>query len=426
MKRLMICFFLLSQPCVGFALEVEPLSGSEITAWFVQERTVPIIALAFTIDGGARKDPEGKEGMGSLFAQMLGRGAGAYGEAEFAQLLDSYGIRLSFRVSRDGLHGTLQTLSRHRAKAFDFLQLVFTQPRFDQETFVRVRQEQLASLALDKHSAEQTAFKNWFEAFGHHSYARPPEGTMDSVASLTREEVRAHASQLLTRSGLSLSIVGDITRKEAQAALKTIFESLPKKRRQKANPVTVREGKIFVPRQGTQVVTVFGFAGPLQNDEDFIAATLLSYILGGGSSSRLYETVRKKHGLAYSVWCQMIPYQEAGIFIGSVATHPDDAQKTLHMVRQEIFLLAQGNITLEDLEAAKDYFVGNYPLRFVSSVRTARYLNALQNAGWGLGYIQERQSLFEQTTLKQVRQAAKRFFRPDKLLTVTVGPETQR
>ena len=419
------CFFLFAP--LGFAVDVVSLKSNEgIEAWFVEDHTVPIIALAFSIEGGAREDPKGKEGLSSLVAQMLGRGAGAYDEAALSELLDTYGIRLSFQVSRDGLTGQIETLSANRETAFELMRLVLTQPRFDQETFARVRNEHLASLALEAHSARTAALQTWFQnAFPHHSYATPPQGTVSAVEALTVEEVRGHLSRLIRRRALRISVVGDISPQEAAEALDVLFGSLP------ATPAPERRQaqahnmpqEIFVPRRATQTVMVFGHTGPLREDEDFIAATLLAYILGGGSTSRLFEKVREEHGLAYAVWCQMLPYQEAGVFLGGLATHPTHAAEALALVRHEMTALAQGQITPQDLAAAKAYFIGNYPLRFVSSARSARYLTTLQRAGWEIGYLSERQSLFEQITLQDIRRAARRFLHPENLLVVSVGPE---
>jgi len=171
-----------------------------------------------------------------------------------------------------------------------------------------------------------------------------------------------------------------------------------------------------------QSVATFGLAGIPRKDPDFIPAFVMNHILGGGGfSSRLMEEVREKRGLAYSVYSYLQPYQHTAIFAGGVATKNEEIGQSLEVIRAELERMAKDGPTQEELDNAKSYLIGSYPLRFDTNAKIANQLLGIMQDGLGKDYVEKRNSLIQAMTLEDVKRAAKRILVTDNLITTVVG-----
>ena len=149
---------------------------------------------------------------------------------------------------------------------------------------------------------------------------------------------------------------------------------------------------------------------------------MVNYVLGGGGfSSRLYEEVREKRGLAYSVYSYLSPFDRAGLVLGGVATQNARVAESLDLIRAEWRRIAEQGPTAEELTLAKKYLTGSYPLRMSSSGRIAGMLVGIQLEDLGIDYMDKRNGYIEAVTLEDARRVAKRLYRADELTTVVVG-----
>jgi zinc protease len=171
-----------------------------------------------------------------------------------------------------------------------------------------------------------------------------------------------------------------------------------------------------------QSVVIFGMPGLLRSDANFYAAYVMNYILGGGGfTSRLYEEVREKRGLAYSVYSYLAPLQHAGLYMGGVATRNDGVAQTLKIIRTEIARMAAEGVSAEELVAAKQYLTGAFPLRLDSGSKVARILLQMQFEALGIDYLDRRNGYMEAVTMADVTRVAKRLLNPERLRVVVVG-----
>jgi zinc protease len=171
-----------------------------------------------------------------------------------------------------------------------------------------------------------------------------------------------------------------------------------------------------------QSVAVFGHKGLMRDDPDFIPAFVMNYVLGGGSfSSRLTEEVREKRGLAYSVYSYLSATDGAGLYMGGVQTANERIAESLEVIKAEWARLAAEGLTEEDLNKAKTYLTGSFPLRFDSNSKIANYLLFAQMEDLGLDYINTRNGLIEAVTLEDVKRVAARLLKPEELSFVVVG-----
>jgi zinc protease len=182
------------------------------------------------------------------------------------------------------------------------------------------------------------------------------------------------------------------------------------------------EKRIDIDMAIPQTVIRFGGDGLKRSDPDFLAAYVANHIVGGGSfSSRLYDEVREKRGLAYSVGTYLGPFDHGAIFGGATATRADRADESIALIESELRRFAAEGPTEAEVAKAKSYLIGNYPLRFDSSAEIAGQLLAIQLDELGIDYVNRRNDLIRAITVEDVRRAAARLFGDGKLIVTRVG-----
>jgi len=178
----------------------------------------------------------------------------------------------------------------------------------------------------------------------------------------------------------------------------------------------------IISRPIPQTIIVMGNEGLLRSDPDFIPAYIANFILGGGGfGSRLTEEVREKRGLTYSVYSAMYAYRKAGVFFASAGTRNEKAAEALKVMKAEIARMASEGPTEKELEEAKTYLIGSYPLRYDSNAKIAANLLAIQRDHLGIDYIRNRTAMIKAVTLEQVKKAARKILRAQGLKTILLG-----
>lgn len=424
MIRRILFALVLVLPVPALAVTVEKVtSPGGIEAWLVQDHANPIIALEATFAGGS--SVEAKPGLAHMMAGLLDEGAGPYDSQAFQGRLEDLSIGLSFKAGKDELAGSLKTLTENRDAAFDMFRLALTQPRFDKEPVERIRGQIIAGLTRELQNPNSVASRAWYKAaFGDHAYGQPGNGTPDSIKAIKSAELKAHAKSWLSRQGLIVGVVGDITPEQLAPLLDRTFGALPASHPAiRVAETTIATGRVIVePRDIPQSVAVFGAPGIKRDDPDWFAAYVMNYILGGGGfSSRLTEEVREKRGLAYSVYSYLLPMDHAGIIMGGVATQNARVKQSLDIIRQELARMAEHGPDESELADAKTYLTGSFPLSLDSTAAIAGLLVAMQADKLGIDYLDRRNALIEAVNMDQVKAAAKRLLNPDNLLIVVVG-----
>ena len=402
------------------------VSPGGIEAWLVESRANPLIAMRFAFRGGSSQDPQDKEGLAYFISAMMDEGAGELDAISFQEREQGLAMRMDFDAGRDVMLGNVTTLSANKDKVFDLVRLALTKPRFDQDAVERVRAQILAGLKFDANDPEAVASLAWDRlAFQDHPYGRPIKGTMTSIAAISPADLKDYVGRVFARDKLVISVVGDIDADTLGKALDQVFGALPL--HSSLAPVADAKPPLGPTREiiemdVPQSVAQFGLRGIARKDDDFIAAYVLNYIIGGGGfSSRLMEEVREKRGLAYSVHSNLFPYQHGPVFVGNVATKNEAVGQSLDVIESELRRLAEQGPTAAELADAKSYLTGAYALRFESSSSIANQLLWLQIEDLGIDYVNRRNELVEAVSLDDIRRVAKRLIEADRLITTIVG-----
>jgi zinc protease len=357
---------------------------------------------------------------------MMDEGAGELDSVTFQEREQALAMRMDFDASRDVMLGNVQTLSANRDQVFDLVRLALTKPRFDDIAVERVRAQILAGLKFDENDPSTVASLAWDRlAFHDHPYGRPIKGTKSSIAGITPDDLRDYVARVFARDKLAISVVGDIDAGSLGTTLDHVFGDLPL--HSTLAPVAEAAPPLGPTREiivmdVPQSVAQFGHRGIARKDDDFIAAYVLNYIIGGGGfSSRLMEEVREKRGLAYSVHSNLFPFRHGPVFVGNVATKNEAVGQSLDVIESELKRVAEQGPTPEELADAKSYLTGAYALRFESSSSIANQLLWLQIEELGIDYVNHRNELVEAVTLDDIKRVAKRLIEADLLITTIVG-----
>jgi zinc protease len=418
---------LFAAPALATTIE-RVVSPGGIEAWLVHEPAVPMIAVDFAFGGGAAQDPAGKAGTANLVASLLDEGAGDLDSKTFHARLERKAIELGFQAERDTLRGTLRTLTENRDEAFDYLRLALTKPRFEDTDVEIIRSQILSNLRRATTSPTDIASLRWWQtAFADHPYGRPVNGSLESVPTVTADDLKDYTRRVLARANLKIAVVGDIDAEAVKAMLDRVFGALPAEPDLKPVANVAPQGlgrRIVVKLDVPQAVVTFGGAGIARKDPDFMAAYIVNHILGGGAfSSRLYQEVREKRGLAYSVYDSLVWLNHSALFLGGTATRADRAGETLDVIDKEIRRLAESGPTADELGKAKAYLNGSFALNLDTSSKIAALLVQLQLDGLGIDYFTRRPQMINAVTLDDAKRVAKRLLDGGMLVTVAGRPE---
>ena len=405
------------------------ISPGGIEAWFVQDATVPIVAMEFAMSGGAAQDPDGKSGVANMVADLIDEGSGDLDSRTFHERLERRAIELNFSVSRDFFRGSLRMLRDDKDEAFDLLRMSLSSPHFDGADVERIRTQVLSGLKRETSNPSALASRKFLElAYGDHPYGRPTNGNLQSVPRITVADLKDYVGRVLTRERLKIAVVGDIDAASLGRLLDQTFGGLPA--RSSLAPVPDIDAaqppqRAFIPLDVPQTVVTFGGPGIKRSDPDFMPAFVVNHILGGGSlSSRLYREVREKRGLAYSVYESLLWMDHSAMFVGNTGTRADRAGETVDAVTSEVRRIAEEGPTKQELDEAKSYLKGSRMLSLDTSAKLAGALLQYQLDHLPIDYIERRNALVDAVTLEDAKTAAQRLWGHG-LLTVVVGRASQ-
>ena len=420
---------LLLCPVAAQAVTVQTLDmGRGAQIWYVEDHTLPMVAMTVALPAGSAYDPSGKAGLSAFAAAMLDEGAGPYNSAGYQAALNGRAIRLAASPDRDWLLISLVTLKENAPAAFRLLGIALAKPHFEPEAIARVRAQIVSGMQQDDEDPATVAAKGFFEKFfPGHPYGHPTSGDPASVAAITRGDLVNFARDHWVRGGIHIAVSGDIDAASLKTLIASAFAALPNRSPPPIPPVRRMgsPGITLIPMPVPQPNIVFGLPALQRSDPDFIPSYVANYILGGGGfSSRLTTEVREKRGLTYDISTDVLTLRRAGLFAGQVATKAGSVNQTIAVIRDTMNNFAQNGPTQKELDDAKTYLTGSFPLAFTSNAGIAGQLGAFQRAGLPVDYVQKRNNLINAVTIDDVRRVARRLFNANRL-TITIAGSLQ-
>jgi len=395
-----------------------------IKAWLVEDKSTPVVSLAFSFAGGSARDGETQKGLTSLTATLLTDGAGPFDAQAFKLREQEASVSLNFGASLDTVGGSMRLLSANRDEAFDLLKLAVTAPRFDADRFEQRRAQAIAQLnQADQRPATVAQRTMMATVFAGHPYGNNASGVRETLRGLSLQDVRQRAVSLLDRGGLVVAAVGDIDAAELARQLDRAFGGLP------VGPVTppapdwtppAKPRTVNIERPVPQSSVVIALPGLLRADPDWHVGLVMAHILGGGQQSRLFIEVREKRGLAYSISAGLRSQQKAGLLVVSTGSANERVAESLRVIRAELARFRDG-VSEPELADAKIYLSGSLALSLDSSGSIANLLHQLQVDHQPRDYLDRRAALIGAVKADDVRRVARRLLRDEAMTTVVVG-----
>jgi zinc protease len=396
-----------------------------IDVWLVEDHTIPFVALELRFRGGASLDPEDKRGVTMLMTSLLEEGAGDLDARAFARETEALAASFDYDVSDDAISISARFLTENREAALALLRDSLVNPRFDEDAIERVRAQMVSMIQSDlKDPGEIAGDAFGALVFGDHPYGSSETGTVDSVTALTRDDIAAAHLAALARDRLYVSAVGDVTEAELAGILDALLGDLPETGAPLPGPADLNlpGGIKLVDYETPQSIATFAQPGIHREHPDFFAAFVLNHILGGGGfESRLMHEVREKRGLTYGVYSYLLDRDGAQVWMGSVASANDRVAEAIEVIRAEWERIATEGVTTEELEDAKTYLTGAYPLRFDGNGPIANIAVGMQMDGLPKDYIATRNDKVNAVTLEDINRVAREWMDPDRLTFVVVG-----
>ena len=421
-----VTVFIIGFMPVNAATDIQEVtSPGGITAWLVQEESIPMVALQLSFRGGASQDSLEKLGAINLMVGLLEEGAGELNATQFAEESDELGARFRFSAARDSVNITASMLTSNLAESVELLRLALVEPTFPEVAFERVREQVNSGLRSDETdpgAIGSTAFRAL--VFPDHPYGQPTDGTLETVAALTPDDMRAAHRQALGRNNLYIGVVGDITPEALGELLDTLLGALPDDITDTVSDVSavLDVGITSIEFDTPQSVVIFAQPGLKRDDPDYLTAYVLNHIMGGRSSTaRLNVEVREKRGLTYGISTYLLPYEHAAIYMGNLSSGNETVAEAVAIIRAEWAKIAESGVTAEELETAQRYLTGAYPLRFDGNAAIAGILAGLQVAKLPITYIAERNDLVDAVTLNEINRVAAELYQPGNLRLVITG-----
>jgi len=429
MKRLMTAAFalLISQAALAGVKIEHWVSPSGARVYFVESRVLPMLDIQVDFAAGSMFDPQGKSGLAALTRGALDLGAGKFDETAIAEQMADIGAGLSGGADTDRASVALRTLSakEKREPALAILKAVLHAPLFDAAIFDREKARTIAGLKEAMTRPDSIAGKAfWAAMYPNHPYGR--HATPESVAALNRDDLAAFHSRYYNAANASITLVGDLTRTEAENIAEAIAAGLPKGvlATLPAAPIAPKGSLVQLAHPASQAHVYIGLPAIERGNPDFFPLLVGNYTLGGGGFvSRLMKEVRDKRGYAYSVYSYFAPLKQTGPFQIGLQTKRSQAKEAIKVAREVLSGFLKDGPSEEELAAAKANLTGSFPLRLDSNKKILENVANIGFYGLPLDYLDQYQARVQAVTADNIRQAFARRVRPDNLITVTVAAD---
>lgn len=415
-----------SGPAVAAPLAYREVLPNGIVLLVAERPAVPIVAVRLLTRAGAVFDPEDRAGLANLTGALLTRGTAKRTGPEIDSAIEFVGGSLEAAAGRDSLTVALSVQKKDFSLGLDLLSEVVLSPTFPAAEVTRKVAEIQAAIQRSNEDPGTLATRALSRlVYPSHPYGRPVEGTRESVARLTRDDVVKFYARQARPDATVVAVVGAVTVDEARREITARLGSWarPSDPPPSITPPTVAmtPHEETIKRELTQSTLMFGRRAVRQTEPDYFPLSVASYVLGGGSTSRLYTRVRDESGLAYAVYSWVSPARYGAAFAVSAQTRTAEVPKVVVMIREELARMTREPVSERELALAKQYLIGSFPFRLDTSSKVADFLAAIEDQGLGLDYADRYKERIGRVTVRDVQDVATKYFPPASFSLVTVG-----
>ncbi len=396
------------------------------TALLGVDRSLPIVGVVVAFHGGVRVETDETQGLSNLVAQMLARGTKHHSAVEIAQIVESWGGTLAPFSGRDGFGIMLQVLASDAPSAIALAHEMVTESIFDDKELAI--QKQL--IVKDLQSQEDEIFEVGGRLlrktlFGSHPYRLHPLGTAEKVASFNAQQCKAFARQWLVPSNMVVTVFGAVNEQAVDEQLKQTFARMPAQA--SAWPQQLKEDSLtqILEAKGTmdraQALIMLGFRGTSLKGQERQALDIVASVLSG-MAGRLFQSVREKHGLSYTLGASHVPGWDPGYLLVYAATKPEEQTKVLSLLNEQLQLAVADGFTQEEVDQAKRYLIGQHRMDLQHLVGLAKRATLDELYGLGFDAWRTYENEVNAVTVPMVNQAARHYITMNQRAQVVISP----
>lgn len=322
------------------------------------------ISVGAWIGVGARDEPEELSGVSHFLEHLLFKGTMARSAREISQTVDRVGGDINAFTTKEYTAYYCRLPARHQALGIELLGEVITTPALRDDDIANERQVILEELAMDDDSPDDVAHRAFMRhLFPGHPLGRETAGSVDTVEAIIPNDVRSFFGDHYRAGSSVVAVAGPLDHDETLRQIEAAFNALP------AGDGRVARAGAGSPTSGEvlhddteQVHLVLGMQALQRDDPDREVLDVVNHVFGGGLSSRLFDEIRERRGLAYSVYSGATAYADAGAFTIYAGTQPMHAAEVLGLIYEQLDLLLKEGITDDELDIAKGYLMGAFEL----------------------------------------------------------------
>ncbi|MCW9047381.1 MAG: insulinase family protein [Gammaproteobacteria bacterium] len=408
-------------------------NGADV--YFVASNDIPMVDVRIVFDAGSARDAEmGKElsGTAVMTNGLLSEGAAGDDAQVLAEKFEAVGASFANGSLKDMAWLSVRSLrnDRYLQPALINLKNILSLPEFSETSFSRELERLKIAVKAGKQSPSTIGAQRFYaELYGDHPYALPSEGTEESLKKLKLKHLKDFYKKYYVAKNAVISIVGQLTKKEAEKIASDLVADLPSGQQAKKLPAVkaLTESKtIHIDFPSRQSSVLMGQVGLARGDVDYYALYLGNHAFGGsGFGSRLMQKVREERGLAYSVYSYFSPMHAQGPFMIGLQTRNDQLDEAMGIVHAELDKYITQGPELDELDDSLKNITGGFPLRIDSNKKIVEYLSVIGFYDLPLDYLDTFVDSVNSQDKKKVDDALQRRIHPDKMLTVIVGAKSK-
>ncbi len=386
----------------------------------------PAISMRLIVRAGALHAPVGKGGVATLAAALLDQGTTTRSAQEIADQIDYIGGTLDTGADADLSFVNTIVMKDSFQFGMDLLADVVRNPAFTVEEIERQKQQALSTLQVSNEDPAYVAGVVFDRlVYGFHPYGLPNSGTPETLASVSRDDLRRYHQQFFVPNNTILAVVGDVTADEAFAAVERVFgdwrrAELPSIAVPEPPPLARRVLVIDKPDAVQTEIRVGHLAIPRRHD-DYMAVDMMTKILGGEGANRLYRVLRSERGLTYGASADLTAMERTGSFRAETSTRTETTGEALRLIVDEYAHLLRERVGRRELADAQAYLAGNFPLTIETPNQIATQVLRSVFYGLPLSDVGRFREQVLAITPDDVQRVAEAYVKPDRLAIVLVG-----
>ena len=402
-----------------------------LTLLLLEKHELPLVSAELALRSGSVADPAGKEGLGTITAELLRKGTATRTGDQFSEESDFIGMNYGVRISLDSTNVAIDFLKKDTEKAFDLLQDAVLHPAFPEDEVKKLVAQRQDALRGAKDNPQQVIGAYFSKAlYGDHPYGRPSGGDEASIGRITRSDVSSHYARIFTPGNIVLAVVGDFDAAAMEARVKKLFGNwkgtAPTAAAIPAMKAAIGKHVLLIDKpDATQTYFVIGNVGLPDNSPDKAPAQVINTLFGGRFTSMFNEELRVKSGLSYGANSRFQYLRSPGPFLMSTYTKNATTGAALDKSFEVLATLHSHPFKVEDLVSAKNYLRGTFPPSLETSPQLAHQLVMLNIEDLSRKEFNAELAAEQAITLEQANRVIDKDFPSDNYVMVMIGKASE-